>query len=47
MSKYYIFCSPKEITDDIDYGIAVLFLILSVLYLNAYWITHVFIWKQT
>ena len=23
MSRYYIFCSPKEITDDIDYGFCV------------------------
>ena len=30
-----------------NHGIAVLFLILSALYLIAYWITHVFIWKRT
>jgi OFA family oxalate/formate antiporter-like MFS transporter len=30
-----------------NHGIAGLFLILSALYLIAYWITHVFIWKQT
>ena len=30
-----------------NHGIAVLFLILSVLYLIAYWVTHVFIWKRT
>jgi OFA family oxalate/formate antiporter-like MFS transporter len=30
-----------------NHGIAVLFLILSVLYLIAYWITYIFIWKRT
>ena len=30
-----------------NHGIAVLFLILSALYLIAYWVTHVFIWKRT
>lgn len=30
-----------------NHGIAVLFLTLNALYLIAYWITYVFIWKQT